>query len=254
MGEDVSGIAQLAFLVRSDERFKRLKAVTCVAIETLLAKHATCIFAQFWERLLRIGELLGKLARRLPERGPSWRTCSGQDSGRERSIPEPRCLVELAPTHLARSKDVFDGGRGERRLDRADMRSEPLHSSRAKGEFLAKLLRVVRLEIDKRSIEDRKTRLVLRRKARQCPDRLLRREDIDVREQFRNGCAIRNPFPEVREIARGKRTLFSDELFADRIACLNQLVEEVEAERPEGYVGPLREVDGRTPRIEYAHP
>ena len=176
-----------------------------------------------------------------------------QDACRERSLPESPCFIQLATTRLTGSKHGIDGRRRECGLYRADMLGEPLNAPGAKDELPAKLLGIVRLEVEKRSLKEHKTRLFLRREARQSPYRLRLREDIDVRQQFRNGCAVRDFFPEVREFVGGKRTLFFSELIADRVACSHQLIEEIESEGPEGDIGLFREVDGRTPGIEDAH-
>ena len=198
-GECVSGLPQFALLGRDDERLERFKPVTGSVVEILLAKHAAGAVPYLWERFLGIGKLLGELAGRLPERRPGSRARSRQDTCRERNVPESPCFVQLAATRLTEGKHGIDGRRRERGLDRADVLGEPLNAPGAKDELPAKLLGIVRLQVEKRPLKERKTLLFLRREARQPPHRLRLREDIDVSQQFRDGCAIRDFLPNVRE-------------------------------------------------------
>ena len=134
-----------------------------------------------------------------------------------------------------------------------DMPSQCSNPFRAQRELSAELFRIVRLQVEKRSLQQRKARHFLRREAGELLHRLRLGKGVDVRQQFRDSSALGDLCLKMGEFVGGKGALLLLKLRANRLAGRNQLVEEVESEWSEGDVGLLRQVDSRTPSIEYAH-
>ena len=125
---------------------------------------------------------------------------------------------------MARQRDQFFKVHQEaeqllRELGIDTLAAQRLYAASTKVEFASELLGIIRLQIEKRSLEEVEPRFLLWREVRQPPNGLRLCEGVDVREQSRDNRAFGDLRLHGREFVGDEGALFLFELDTDRLAA-----------------------------------
>ena len=238
---------------RSHERLKLLEPMASRMIEVLLTQYALCAILYDWKYLVGVGLILRKLASHFPKCCPLLRASSSQQAGRECGVPQPPSLLALATAFSARVENGFNSLRRKCGLYFLEMSSQRLHTTGAKGELADQFLRIVRLQVEQRFLKEGELGFLLRRKASERLNGFRLRKRTDIREEFRNGGPLWGLCLHGRKSIRGQSALLAFKLCANSLACLHELIKQVQTKGPERDISFLGEVDGSALCIENAH-